>query len=85
MTTQRKHSSGSFGSFTESTNGLVHLVTRAEYTLCGDALEGDTDSFTGEETIPECYETKKKTVTCPICIEIIEMCRGVKTKWKKVP
>lgn len=60
--------------FVENSCG-VHLVSHAEYTLCGDALEGDP--LNG---IEECRETERRVVTCVACIEIIEYCRGVKTR-----
>jgi hypothetical protein len=55
--------------------GTVHLVsTTGEYTLCGDAFDLGSDI--------EGYEwsaTKKRTVTCPHCKDIIDLCRGVRT------
>ena len=58
--------------FMESSDG-VHLM-HGEYTLCGDAFDlGDT-----EEGAPEIRTTAKRTVTCPNCIEIIELCKGVR-------
>lgn len=57
--------------FVETSDG-VHFVSFAEYTLCGDALEG-------LDGLEECRDTTKRTVTCRKCIEVIELCRGVKT------
>lgn len=58
--------------FVENKDG-VHLCSLNGYTLCGDALEGDTD-------IEPCGETRKRVVTCSRCIEVIQLCRGVHTK-----
>jgi len=62
--------------FVENRDG-VHLVSEAEYTLCGDALEGDGIGM-GDEFIPTSNPTQKRTITCPKCSAIILMCRGVK-------
>lgn len=64
--------------FVENREG-VHLCNVAEYTLCGDALEGDGIGL-GDEFIPRSEKTQKRVVTCPRCTEIIEMCRGVKCR-----
>ena len=50
----------------------VHLVGQAEYTLCGDALEGDPPNG-----LEETWKSHMRTVTCPRCIEVIKLCRGV--------
>ena len=60
--------------FVETRDG-VHLVTFCEYTLCGDALEGD-DSLDLEAT----RSTDKRVVTCQKCIAMLELCRGVRFK-----
>lgn len=58
-------------------DGQVHLVspiTAGEFTLCGDAFDLDC--------VVEGYEqkaTKKRTVTCSQCAQIIHECRGVRT------
>ena len=58
--------------FMESSDG-VHLM-HGEYTLCGDAFDlGET-----EEGEPKIRTTAKRIVTCPNCIEIIELCKGVR-------
>lgn len=67
--------------FVENDQGVHLLNPICEYTLCGDALEGD--GFSGEDNkIKAVKNTKKKTVTCPRCIEIIKACRGVRTNPK---
>lgn len=63
-------------SFGENNLG-VHLISTAEYTLCGDALEGD--NIRGEVELEEVVPTKKRVVTCEACKEVIELCRGVRT------
>ena len=72
--------SGAFVEFVESSDGLVHLTTRGEYTLCGDALEGDGYSPDDSNYIPESHQTTKRTVTCPRCSEVVMMCRGVRCR-----
>ena len=66
--------------YVENCDG-VHIMGLAggEYTLCGDAF----DMFSSERDMGPKYEfkpTQKRIVTCPDCIEVIELCRGVKTK-----
>ena len=54
----------------------VHVVNPlgSEHTLCGDAFDGDVIADgKGHRS------TKKKIVTCPHCIAVINVCRGVKT------
>lgn len=58
--------------FAENSLG-VHLVMRAEYTLCGDALEGDP-----KNGIELTRETNKQKVTCRACAEIIRYVRPVR-------
>jgi hypothetical protein len=53
----------------------VHLIGFAEYTMCGCALEGDPDN-----DLEETHPTKSRVVTCPRCIDVIETCRGVRTR-----
>lgn len=56
----------------------VHLMGDGEFTLCGDAFDiGATEDDSDDS--PELYETKRRTVTCPRCIDIIRLCRGVRT------
>jgi len=55
------------------------MVTFAEYTLCGDALEGDHDE--GHiDYIPKCLPTRRSVVTCPRCSEIISEAKRMKCK-----
>ena len=57
-------------------NEGVHLIGAfSDYTLCGDALEGD-----GPNGLEEVVNVARGPVTCERCIEIIEHCRGVRTQ-----
>lgn len=60
--------------FTENNDG-VH-IEHGEFTLCGDSF--DIGSSDGEEC-GDSRPTTKRVVTCGKCIDIIEMCRGVRT------
>lgn len=61
--------------FMENEEG-THLIAEAEYTLCGDALEGEESEAMGK--IGEMKRTRQSTVTCPRCAKIIALCKGVK-------
>ena len=51
---------------------FVHLVhPMMDVTICGNALEGDTDR--GAIHISRARTTKKK-INCPKCIQIIKCC-----------
>lgn len=66
--------------FGKSNDGLVHLVSalNGEYTLCGNAFDGDADGQTND---PHAWtDTKHGPVTCPECSQEIENCRGVRTR-----
>lgn len=56
--------------------GLVHVTnpTLAEFTLCGDAFDLSSDVAGYAWTA-----TKRRTVTCPSCVEIIRYVRPVRT------
>lgn len=58
--------------------GLIHLVD-GEFTICGDAfdLASDEDDY-------EWKATTSKTVTCPRCARIVELCRGVRTNPSRI-
>ena len=67
------------GCVMESEDGLIHMVSMGEYTLCGDALEGDHDP--GHiDYIPKCERTTRTAVTCPRCCEIIAEAKRMKCK-----
>lgn len=51
--------------------GVVHL-THGEFTLCGDAFD-----LVSDEPGYEWKPTRSKTVSCPNCAAIVELCRGV--------
>ena len=56
--------------------GMIHAINHpcgGEHTLCGDAFDLGAD-----EPGYEWKETKKKTVTCPTCADVIAMCRELK-------
>lgn len=56
--------------------GLVHLVNEVgggEHTLCGDAFD-----LASDEAGYEWRATRRRTVTCPDCAAVIELCRGVR-------
>ena len=58
--------------FSETSDG-VHLVSPlSDYTLCGDALEGDEANG-----LEEVRATRKRTVTCLRCAQVVLECRGV--------
>lgn len=67
--------------YCKSNNGLIHRVSaiNPEYTLCGNAFEGDGDGT--EEGEKHAWEDcPRGPVTCPECIREIENCRGVRTR-----
>lgn len=84
MSRQSPGKEASLGCIAESADGLVHMVSFAEYTLCGDALEGD-HAEGHFDFIPECRPTRKKVITCPKCCDIIRAAKTMKTKlaWQK--
>lgn len=63
----------SVGDFMESAEG-VHAMHH-EHTICGDAFD------IGDSTDPALAlkRTKKTTVTCPRCVAIIQLCKGLRT------
>ena len=65
--------------FWENDDG-VHLMgpdLGGEFTLCGVAFDCEEDrELDGGPLV----RTKKKVVTCPHCIRIIDYCKGVKIK-----
>lgn len=52
----------------------VHLMNVGDYSLCGDGSDLGHDEGGGWDMRP----TKRRTVTCPRCVEVIIMCRGVR-------
>jgi len=55
---------------------VIHLggaACQADFTLCGITL--DHDEFTAGHHKP----VKKQPINCQACIQIIELCKGVKT------
>lgn len=60
--------------------GLIHLVSsiNSEFTLCGDAFEGDTSPYKDEAGFAWKHHSHGP-VTCPRCIAQIKACRGIKT------
>lgn len=62
--------------FSKSCDGLIHLVNpiAAEYTVCGDAFEGNP----GDDVSWAWGPTRKTKVTCPKCLEIIRACKKVR-------
>lgn len=60
------------------TNAGVHLVNTeqqgGEFTLCGDAF--DIDGIEGRSTTWR--KTTRSIVTCPRCLKVVLMCRGVR-------
>ena len=63
--------------FGENADG-VHLMN-GEYSLCGDAFDVGSGGLPGDEET-DIVQTSKRTVTCPRCINIIRICRGVRTQ-----
>lgn len=59
--------------FYENGDGVHLIAALSDYTLCGDALEGD--QVIGLEA---CERTEKRVVTCSRCADVIEHCRGVR-------
>jgi hypothetical protein len=57
--------------------GMVHVVnmTMAEYTLCGDAFDLNSD-----ERGYEWREPSRRTVDCPRCVTIVRSVRGLHTR-----
>ena len=63
--------------YVENAEG-VHLM-HGEFTLCGDSFDiASTEE--PEDHDGELLETHKRTVTCDRCIDVIDLCRGVRIK-----
>lgn len=54
-------------------NGGVHLM-HLEHTLCGLAF----DAFGSGDAVSELRPSKKKTISCQICADVVVLCRGVR-------
>lgn len=59
-------------------DGKVHLALNTEHLVCHSATSDAADSE-GDESL-RWHSTKRTTVTCPDCAEIIRLCAGVKVK-----
>lgn len=70
--------------YAQSQDGKVHLVSAifAEYTLCGDAFEGYSDSEVDfSDDNPAMWKNVRSgPVTCERCAAQIENCKGVKVR-----
>lgn len=67
--------------FLEDSRGVhvIGLCAGGEFTLCGDSFDiGST-----EDDAEKLTETKKRTVTCPHCIDWIKHIKGIRFKEKK--
>lgn len=68
--------------YAKSNDGRIHLVSaiNGEFTLCGNAFDGDAD---GQASDPHAWEeVKRGPVTCENCIREIENCRGIRVRHK---
>jgi hypothetical protein len=66
-------------SFMENADG-VHFMNsvQGEFTMCGDAYNfQETEGLSPEMKLKP---TRKRTVTCPKCCQLIAACRGVTIK-----
>lgn len=61
--------------------GFIHLALNSEHLLCNMSTFDAADTE-GDESL-RWHPTTRSVVTCPVCVEIVELCRGVRTK--KVP
>lgn len=70
--------------YARSQDGKIHLVSAvfAEYTICGDAFEGYSDSKVDfSDGNPSMWESVRGgPVTCERCAAQIENCKGVKVR-----
>lgn len=55
----------------------VHLMN-GQYTLCGEHFGGGNTVHKGATNRESPSKTKKRTVTCTGCKEVIILCRGVR-------
>lgn len=66
--------------FVRTTGHGVHLVSPmqgGEFTLCGIAFDaGDSE----KDSTAQWRDTPSTTVTCDICIDVIEACQGIKVR-----
>lgn len=61
--------------FAENADGVHLIPSGLDVAICGDACD-----IGSEEGMEDMRETKKRTVTCDGCIDMIEACRGVRVK-----
>jgi hypothetical protein len=68
--------------FSKSNDGLVHLLNTInwEFTLCGNAFDGDALSADMSSDPNAHCKCKERVVTCPSCIEIIRSTRRVRCR-----
>ena len=69
--------------YAKSNNGLIHLLSalNCEFTLCGNAFEGDGTDIINIKNDPNAHtRCKKGPVTCENCIKEIKNARHVKIK-----
>ena len=62
--------------FAKSDDGVIHLVSaiNKEFTLCGNAFDGDNDDKKKWEFI------KRKNITCEECWKEILNCKNVRAR-----
>lgn len=63
--------------YAKDNSGIVHVISRidTEFTLCGNAFDGDAD---GNENDPFAWHpVKDGPVTCPQCRDQVRACRGI--------
>lgn len=56
--------------------GSVHLIAKAEYTICGAALEGENGDGDGMPVVPQ-------LITCEQCVEVIEYVKSIPNKYHR--
>lgn len=59
-----------------ASQGLVHVVSFAEYTLCGQALEGENGDDQALDVVPQ-------KIGCARCIEMIEFVKSIPNKYHR--
>lgn len=56
--------------------GSVHLIAKAEYTLCGAAMEGEDGDDDGMAVVPQ-------KITCEQYVAIIEFVKAIPNKYHR--
>lgn len=66
--------------YAKSNDGLIHLLSanNSEYTLCGDAFDGEADGIKDDPVAH--LPCAKQAITCPRCIVEIKNIKSVKIK-----